>query len=76
MDGTLKFRMISTNCQDNLRAKTGTLKGVSCLAGYVAAKDGEFLAFSIMMQNFLGSPDVYRNVQDKICEALAKFSRK
>ncbi len=75
VDGTLQSRMAGTNAQANLSAKTGTLKGVSCLAGYVASKDGEHLAFSIMMQNFLGSPDVYRDIQDKIGEILANFKR-
>ncbi len=73
IDGTLQYRMAGTNAQANLMAKTGTLNGVSCLAGYVRTKDGELLAFSIMIQNFLDSPDVYRNMQDKIGEILSEF---
>jgi len=76
IDGTLKGRMKGTKAEGNLRAKTGTISGVSTLSGYVETADGEWLAFSIMMQNFIGSSKPYRDAQDKIGALLAEFSRK
>jgi D-alanyl-D-alanine carboxypeptidase/D-alanyl-D-alanine-endopeptidase (penicillin-binding protein 4) len=60
----------------NLRAKTGTLNGVSCLSGYVLTRDGEMLVFSMMMQNFITSVTNYHQVQDRIGALLAGFSRR
>ena len=75
IDGTLEDRMSNYPVADNLRAKTGTLNGVSCLSGYVQTRDGEMLAFAMMMQNFVSSSSEYRHAQDRIGSLLAKFSR-
>jgi serine-type D-Ala-D-Ala carboxypeptidase/endopeptidase (penicillin-binding protein 4) len=75
VDGTLENRMNNTPAANNVHAKTGTLNGVSCLSGYVHTRDGEMLAFSIMMQNFISSSFDYRLAQDKIGAILAGFSR-
>jgi D-alanyl-D-alanine carboxypeptidase/D-alanyl-D-alanine-endopeptidase (penicillin-binding protein 4) len=68
--------MKGTAAQGNVRAKTGTLSGVSSLSGYVHTQDGDVLAFSILMQNFIGSPKPYRDAQDKIVELLAGYRSK
>ena len=75
-DGTLSGRMLNYPAANNLRAKTGTLNGVSCLSGYVQTRDGEMLAFSIMMQNFIESVSLYRKIKDKIGIYLSNFSTK
>jgi D-alanyl-D-alanine carboxypeptidase/D-alanyl-D-alanine-endopeptidase (penicillin-binding protein 4) len=75
-DGTLEDRMKGTAAEGNVRAKTGTLSGVSSLSGYVHTRDGDVLAFSILMQNFIGSPRPYRTAQDRIVELLAGFRSK
>jgi D-alanyl-D-alanine carboxypeptidase/D-alanyl-D-alanine-endopeptidase (penicillin-binding protein 4) len=75
VDGTLRSRMKATAAEGNLRAKTGSLSGVSSLSGYVRSRDGERLAFSIMMQSFIGSASHYRDIQDKIGALLASFGR-
>jgi D-alanyl-D-alanine carboxypeptidase/D-alanyl-D-alanine-endopeptidase (penicillin-binding protein 4) len=75
IDGTLADRMSNFPVAGNLRAKTGTLNGVSCLSGYVQTRDGEMLAFSMMMQNFITSTSDYREAQDKIGYLLGRFSR-
>ena len=46
--GTLRHRMWGTTAQTNLHAKTGTTNDVVALAGYVTARNGELLAFSMM----------------------------
>lgn len=61
-------------CDNNVRAKTGTLSGVSALTGYVKGKSGDMLAFSILMQNFIGSAAKARAFQDKICELITLYN--
>ena len=75
IDGTLQNRMKRTAAQGNLRAKTGSISGVSSLSGYVRTQDGEMLAFSMTMQNFILPSRLYRNAQDKIGALMAGFSR-
>jgi D-alanyl-D-alanine carboxypeptidase/D-alanyl-D-alanine-endopeptidase (penicillin-binding protein 4) len=75
IDGTLESRMIGTAAQGNVRAKTGTINGVSSLSGYVTTRDGELLAFSMVMENFVLPTRFYQRAQDRICETLARFSR-
>lgn len=75
VDGTIGNRMKQTPAEGNLRAKTGSISGVSSLSGYVKTADGELLVFSIMMQNFIGASRRYRDAQDKIGALLAGFSR-
>jgi serine-type D-Ala-D-Ala carboxypeptidase/endopeptidase (penicillin-binding protein 4) len=72
-DGTLEKRMKNTSAQLNVHAKTGTLNGVSNLSGYVTAKNGHLIAFSIMIQNFVEEYSKARNFQNLICELLAEY---
>ncbi len=74
VDGTLSNRMKNGNAFKNVHAKTGSIGGVSTLSGYVTTSNNDLLAFSIMMQNFIGSAKEYRNAQDKICEILSSIS--
>jgi D-alanyl-D-alanine carboxypeptidase/D-alanyl-D-alanine-endopeptidase (penicillin-binding protein 4) len=75
VDGTLKTRMRNTPAAGNLRAKTGSIGGVSSLSGYVTTRDNERLAFSMLMQNFILPTRFYRYAQDAIGVLLAGFSR-
>ena len=70
----LAGRMEDTPAEGRLRAKTGTLKNASALAGYVSAANGEELAFSIMV-NDAWRINRARRVQDQIGAKLAQFSR-
>ncbi len=72
-DGTLKERMETTEAFEKVYAKTGTLSGVSCLSGYIFSRSETEFAFSILMQNFVGSADSARSIQDKICEVLSGY---
>ena len=75
VDGTIRNRMKKTPAEGNLRAKTGTISGVSSLSGYVQTLDGERLIFSMSMQNFIYPARYYQRAQDKIGAILAGFSR-
>lgn len=76
VDGTLRHRMKGTSAQGVLRAKTGSLAGVSSLSGYTLTAEGEELAFSMMMQHYLVRDSAVRGLQDRIGEALTSFRRK
>lgn len=69
-DGTLRKRSRRTAGERKYRAKTGFINGVSCLSGYTYSKDGEPIAFSIMMNNF-SNMGTALSIQDSICTYLA-----
>ena len=71
VDGSLKNRMLNTPAAGNVRAKTGTLRWVDALSGYVTTAAGEPLAFSIMV-NRLDAPA--RDAVDAIAVQLAEFA--
>jgi D-alanyl-D-alanine carboxypeptidase/D-alanyl-D-alanine-endopeptidase (penicillin-binding protein 4) len=72
-DGTLSSRMQGTIAEGRVRAKTGTVSGVSNLAGYVRTTSGRHLAFAILVQNFVGTSRPWRELQDRFCERLTGF---
>ena len=71
VDGTLRNRMKQGPASGRVHAKTGTVTGVSSLAGYVEAAGGDLLAFVIINQNVLKAKEAH-SFQDKFCEILAR----
>lgn len=69
VDGTLAHRMKASPAHRRVRAKTGTLTGVSSLAGYARTEDGRMLAFVIINQNVLQGARA-RAFQDKVAREL------
>jgi serine-type D-Ala-D-Ala carboxypeptidase/endopeptidase (penicillin-binding protein 4) len=76
VDGTLANRMKGTQAENNVRAKTGTMANVSAISGYLRTRDGEALAFSMLINNYLCPKEQVEAAQDKALELLANFSRK
>lgn len=73
VDGTTRNRMIGTAAQFNARSKTGTLNGVTALAGFVSTQDGQLASYFITMQNFGGGAAGYKAIQNQIVQKLASF---
>lgn len=71
VDGTLKRRMMGTFAADNVHAKTGTVTGISSLAGYCTAANGHLLCFCIINQGVMHSGNG-RKFQDSVCTALCR----
>ena len=71
VDGTLSGRMGKTSAARNVHAKTGTVTGVSSLAGYCTAANGHELCFSIMNQG-MQSHAPARAFQDRVCVAMCR----
>lgn len=70
IDGTLSNRFKNSPAKGNVFAKTGTISGVASLSGYIKTKKENWLVFSILIQNYVGSASEARKTQDKICEIL------
>lgn len=69
--GTIRSRMKRGPARRRIRAKTGTLRGVSALSGYVVTPNNEVLCFSILTQGYRTSVRDIWKVQNAIGEVLA-----
>lgn len=71
IDGTLAKRMI--DIKEKVRAKTGTMGGVSALSGYIETDD-DMLVFSILNNCYISEavyqPPCKSGVEDAICKLL------
>ncbi|WP_239094080.1 D-alanyl-D-alanine carboxypeptidase/D-alanyl-D-alanine-endopeptidase [Bacillus sp. B15-48] len=68
--GTLRTRMKEEPVKGNVKAKTGSITGVSTISGYVIPTEGEPLIFSIMINNYLGHS--VREIEDSIVQTLVE----
>jgi serine-type D-Ala-D-Ala carboxypeptidase/endopeptidase (penicillin-binding protein 4) len=69
--GTIRKRMRGTAAQDRCRAKTGTLIGVSALAGLCDSAGGHTIAFAMLMNRTNLSRA--HGVQDRVAAAIARY---
>ncbi|MFN4305694.1 D-alanyl-D-alanine carboxypeptidase/D-alanyl-D-alanine-endopeptidase [Sulfurihydrogenibium azorense] len=67
-DGTLKHRF--KDVKGKIYAKTGYIKGVKNLSGYILSDNGEVYVFSILVNN-LKSTEIANKIQESICLILA-----
>ncbi len=65
---TLEKRLVKEG--DKVRAKTGGLSGVRNLAGYIESSKYGPVAFSILMNGYIGPSSKYRHVQNQIVKLL------
>jgi D-alanyl-D-alanine carboxypeptidase/D-alanyl-D-alanine-endopeptidase (penicillin-binding protein 4) len=74
-DGTLKRRFKGMSVAPAVHAKTGHIKGVSTLSGYIDVELGERkrrFAFSILCNKYVGNVNP---LQDQICQAIYDWAR-
>jgi D-alanyl-D-alanine carboxypeptidase/D-alanyl-D-alanine-endopeptidase (penicillin-binding protein 4) len=71
--GTIVGRFENSPAISRLRAKTGSLNGVSALSGYVVTQNDKVLAFSVMMNDYYGRARSMWRIQDRIGIALARY---
>ncbi len=69
-DGTLSSRFPDPAVGGRIHAKTGSVAHVAALSGYIARPNGEWLAFSILVNNFNGPGGEIRGVMDRICALI------
>ena len=69
--GTLSERMRNTGAAGRCQAKTGTLAGVSNLAGYCQARDGDLLAFAFFDDDL--DLEAAHTLQDNMAITLADY---
>ena len=56
--------------RENVYAKTGTLAGISSIAGYVTDKSGNKYAYAILTQNYISKNKELKDFEDKIIRAI------
>lgn len=52
VDGSLRYRLRGNETKGRVKAKTGSIKHVKCLSGFVERSDGETVVFSIMVNAY------------------------
>jgi PBP4 family serine-type D-alanyl-D-alanine carboxypeptidase len=72
-DGTLKNRFGNMAHLGVIHAKTGTLRSVVSLSGYVDCSGRDLLAFVILIQNTPADHGAYRLVQERILHACMEY---
>lgn len=75
ISGTLRDRFRNTVVEGRVHAKTGTLRGVKALSGYLEHPDYEMLAFSIVVNQPGQSGQVLTNAIDRIVLQLNQLQR-
>ncbi|RME40152.1 MAG: D-alanyl-D-alanine carboxypeptidase/D-alanyl-D-alanine-endopeptidase, partial [Planctomycetota bacterium] len=68
VDGSLKRHL--QDAAGMVHAKTGTMRGVRTLAGYVGPAGRPRYAFAVLFNGYKGGSGPYRKLQDRFCRVL------
>ncbi|MCP4702415.1 MAG: D-alanyl-D-alanine carboxypeptidase/D-alanyl-D-alanine-endopeptidase [Gammaproteobacteria bacterium] len=71
--GVLSKRLANSPARTQVRAKTGTLAGLSNLAGYVASSDGRLFAYALFLNNNRCGYKWADVIEDSIVTAIHKL---
>jgi len=74
IDGTLRNRMQGSLAENNFHGKTGSLNGVTSLAGYLKTSTNEDIIISIIFEYQKGGSDYYKSIEDDIIKALCSLT--
>jgi D-alanyl-D-alanine carboxypeptidase/D-alanyl-D-alanine-endopeptidase (penicillin-binding protein 4) len=69
-DGTLKNRFAEIPGAARVHAKTGTVAHVSALSGYMQRANGDWIVFSVLVNNYNGPSGEITRVMDRICALI------
>jgi D-alanyl-D-alanine carboxypeptidase/D-alanyl-D-alanine-endopeptidase (penicillin-binding protein 4) len=70
LDGTLRGRFAGGPAAGRIHAKTGSLSHVNALSGYMERPDGRWIAFSVLVNNYIGSSVEAHAIMDRICTLI------
>jgi D-alanyl-D-alanine carboxypeptidase/D-alanyl-D-alanine-endopeptidase (penicillin-binding protein 4) len=72
-DGSLASRFRGSVAQGRVRAKSGSLRATRALSGYVRTRDGELLAFVMVVNNATGTSREVETILDRAVERLVGY---
>lgn len=70
INGTLKSRFASFDTKANIKAKTGSLNGVSALSGYLTTRSNHQLIVTIMINHALENASILKQFENELCYLL------
>ncbi len=73
--GTLKKRFHTIKVKGQVRAKSGYMRGISCLSGYVTADNGRTAAFSILINQIPPTVTIKeaKKLQERLVSIFAEY---
>ncbi|EDN66794.1 Peptidase S13, D-Ala-D-Ala carboxypeptidase C [Beggiatoa sp. PS] len=74
-NGVNSHRLSNSPAKGKIRAKTGTLNGVSTLAGYVSNQQNQIFAFALFLNNNRCGSRGADRIEDKIVNAIYEHSQ-
>ncbi len=69
-EGILADRLVGTPLAGNLVGIAGAMQGVSAFSGYLMARSGHVVAFSMLTNGFVGDPGPIQRAEDRVVLAL------
>ncbi len=73
-EGTVKRICKGTSAENNMRAKSGSIRNVRAYAGYAKTKSGRDIAFSLIINNYNGKSSSAKKKLERIMVAITDFN--